>query len=97
MNSLVENSNSPQGVARRIYIPKPGNTENRALTIASPREKVRKPWNWYSIYEPMFLPTSRGFRPKMSTHSALSMIDVQFKGLVYPSRPNVLIPSISAN
>jgi len=32
-----------------------------------------------TIYEPLFLPTSHGFRPRKSTDSALSLIDVQFK------------------
>nr|YP_007890105.1 putative reverse transcriptase [Pleodorina starrii]AFY64375.1 putative reverse transcriptase [Pleodorina starrii] len=72
--------------ARRIYIPKPGKTEKRPLTIASPREKVvQKAIEIVLniIYDPMFLPTSHGFRPKKSTHSALSLIDIQFKGAAW--------------
>lgn len=35
-----------------------------------------------TVYEPLFQPTSHGFRPNKSAHSALKMIDVptQFKG-----------------
>jgi group II intron reverse transcriptase/maturase len=64
--------------ARRIYIPKPGKTELRPLTIASPREKiVQKAMElvFTGIYEPSFLPTSHGFRPGRGTHTALKMID----------------------
>jgi group II intron reverse transcriptase/maturase len=64
--------------ARRIYIPKPGKTELRSLTIASPREKiVQKAMHLVltGIYEPSFLPTSHGFRPGRGTHTALKMID----------------------
>jgi ubiquinol-cytochrome c reductase cytochrome b subunit len=63
---------------RRIYTPKPGKTELRPLTIASPREKiVLKAMEFVltGIYEPSFLPTSHGFRPERGTHTALKMID----------------------
>jgi retron-type reverse transcriptase len=69
--------------ARRIYIPKPGKTEKRPLTIASPRQKViQKAMELVLsiIYDPLFLPSSHGFRPQKSTHSALKMIENQFKG-----------------
>lgn len=72
--------------ARRIWIPKPGKTEKRPLGIASPREKiVQKAIELVlsSIYEPVFLETSHGFRPNKSTHSALQMIDIRFKGAVW--------------
>nr|QKN19303.1 putative reverse transcriptase [Eudorina elegans] len=72
--------------ARRIYIPKPGKTEKRPLTIASSCDKVvQKAMEIVlnTIYDPMFLPTSHGFRPKKSTHTALSLIDIQFKGAAW--------------
>lgn len=68
--------------ARRIYIPKPGKTEKRPLTIPSPREKiVQKAIQLVleGIYEPSFLPSSHGFRPGRGTHTALRMIDQQCK------------------
>lgn len=65
-----------------MYIPKPGKAELRPLKIASPREKVvqRAIYQVLSqIYEPMFIASSHGFRPGMSSHSALKMVDQQFK------------------
>ena len=76
--------------ARRIWIPKPGKTEKKrvllALEIVSPREKiVQKAMELVllSIYEPIFLDTSHGFRPNKSTHSALKRIDEKSKGVVW--------------
>ena len=72
--------------ARRIYNPKPEKDEKRPLTIASPREKVvQKAMELVLsiIYEPKFLPTSHGFRPKKSAHTALQSIDLQFKGATW--------------
>lgn len=72
--------------ARRIHMPKPGKSETRPLTIAAPREKVvQKAIELVlsTIYEPMFLPTSHGFRPKKSPHTALRHIDVYFKGAAW--------------
>lgn len=69
--------------ARRVWIPKPGKSEKRPLQIAPAREKiVQKAMELVisSIYEPDFLPTSHGFRPNKSTHSALKEADAQFKG-----------------
>lgn len=69
--------------ARHVWIPKPGKSEKRPFQIAPAREKiVQKAMELVisSIYEPNFLPTSHGFRPNKSTHSALKMADVQFKG-----------------
>ena len=69
--------------ARRVWIPKPGKSEKRPLQIAPAREKiVQKAMELVisSIYEPDFRPTSHGFRPNKSTHSALKMADAQFKG-----------------
>jgi group II intron reverse transcriptase/maturase len=63
---------------RRIYMPKPGKSELRPLTIASPRDKiVLKAMELVltGIYEPSFLPTSHGFRPGRGIHTALKMID----------------------
>ena len=70
-------------LARRIYIPKPGKTTLRPLTMAPPREKVVQKAMAVAlseIYEPIFLDTSHGFRPGKSCHSALKQIDETFKG-----------------
>lgn len=76
--------------ARRIYIPKPGKEEKRLPSflraIAYPREKVvQKAMELVLniIYDPMFLPTSHGFRPQKSAHTALKMIDEKFKGAAW--------------
>jgi group II intron reverse transcriptase/maturase len=66
--------------SRRVDIPK---TEGkiRTLSISSPREKiVQKALHSVleAIFEPIFLPSSHGFRPKKSVHSAL--LDVYLKG-----------------
>lgn len=56
-----------------MEIPK-ANGKTRPLGIGSPREKiVQKALQVIleAIFEPIFLNTSHGFRPKKSTHSAL--------------------------
>ncbi len=63
---------------RRVEIPKPNKPgEYRPLGIGSPIDKIVQ----YGmaeilkvIYEPIFLDNSHGFRPKRSTHSALSQL-----------------------
>ncbi|NEE04797.1 group II intron reverse transcriptase/maturase [Phytoactinopolyspora halotolerans] len=70
--------------ARRVFIPKPGTTEQRPLSIPAVRDRivqaackiVLEP-----IFEADFLPCSFGFRPKRSAHDALQVvIDEAFKG-----------------
>jgi group II intron reverse transcriptase/maturase len=71
------------GLARRILIPKEGKPGERPLTMASPREKVvQKAMQLVlmELFEPIFLNTSHGFRPKRSCHSALQMVDRNFRG-----------------
>lgn len=67
---------------RRIYIPKPSGGK-RPLTIGNPRDKlvqevIRLVLD--AIYEPLFLPCSHGFRPKLSCHTALREIFTKFVG-----------------
>lgn len=58
---------------RRVEIPK-ANGKTRTLGVGSPRDKiVQKALHAVleAIFEPKFLNSSHGFRPKRSTHSAL--------------------------
>jgi len=74
------------GLARRIMIPKVGKAGERPLTMASPREKViQKAITMVltEIFEPKFLETSHGFRPKRSCHTALQMVENTFRGVVW--------------
>jgi len=74
------------GLARRILIPKVGKAGERALTIASPREKIvleAITMVMTEIFEPRFLETSHGFRPGRSCHTALQMVDRKFRGAVW--------------
>lgn len=60
--------------ARQVMIPKANSTKLRPLSVGQPREKiVQKAIQVLlsAIFEPKFLPVSHGFRPNMSTHSAL--------------------------
>ena len=70
--------------ARRVFIPKPGTTEQRPLSIPAVRDRivqaavkiVLEP-----VFEADFLPVSFGFRPKRSPHDALQvLIDESWRG-----------------
>jgi RNA-directed DNA polymerase len=70
--------------ARRVFIPKPGTTEQRPLSIPPVRDRivqaavkiVLEP-----VFEADFLPCSFGFRPKRSPHDALQvLIDECWRG-----------------
>ena len=70
--------------ARRVYIPKPGTTEQRPLSIPAVRDRivqaavkiVLEP-----IFEADFVPCSFGFRPKRSQHDALQvLVDETWRG-----------------
>lgn len=73
--------------ARRIQIPKPGKTETRPLTIASPREKIVQKAILLvleRIYERKFLDTSHGFRPAArGTHTAMKQLEANFQSARY--------------
>jgi RNA-directed DNA polymerase len=63
--------------ARRVFIPKPGTSEQRPLSIPPVRDRivqaavkiVLEP-----VFEADFLPCSFGFRPKRSQHDALQVL-----------------------
>ncbi|MCV7036890.1 group II intron reverse transcriptase/maturase [Mycobacterium heckeshornense] len=70
--------------ARRVYIPKPGQTERRPLSIPAVRDRVVQA-AVKIVLEPVFeadmMPCSFGFRPKRSAHDALQvLIDESFGG-----------------
>lgn len=70
--------------APMVQIPKPGRSELRPLTIASPREKgVQKAiqLTLNAIFEPHFSPNSHGFRPNKSCHTALKQSVVLLRGV----------------
>jgi RNA-directed DNA polymerase len=70
--------------ARRVFIPKPGTSEQRPLSIPAVRDRivqaalkiVLEP-----IFEADFHPCSFGFRPKRAAHDALQvLLDESFQG-----------------
>ena len=70
--------------ARRVFIPKPGTTEQRPLSIPAVRDRVVQAAAKIAL-EPVFeadlLPCSFGFRPGRSAHDALQvLIDESWRG-----------------
>lgn len=70
--------------ARRVFIPKPGSTEQRPLSIPTVRDRVVQA-AMKIVLEPIFeadmLPCSFGFRPKRAAHDALQvLIDESWRG-----------------
>ncbi len=70
--------------ARRVFIPKPGTTEQRPLSIPTVRDRIVQA-AVKIVLEPVFeadmLPCSFGFRPRRSAHAALQvLIDEAWRG-----------------
>jgi group II intron reverse transcriptase/maturase len=70
--------------ARRVFIPKPGTSEQRPLSIPSVRDRIVQA-AVKIVLEPIFeadmLPCSFGFRPRRSPHDALQvLIDESARG-----------------
>jgi RNA-directed DNA polymerase len=70
--------------ARRVWIPKPGQSEQRPLSIPAVRDRVVQT-ALKIVLEPVFeadmMPCSFGFRPKRSAHDALQvLVDESFGG-----------------
>ena len=63
--------------SRRVWIPKPGRSERRPLSIPSVRDRIVQA-SLKLVVEPVFeadfLPSSFGFRPKRTTHDALQVL-----------------------
>lgn len=70
--------------ARRVFIPKPGSTEQRPLSIPAVRDRVVQAalkLVLEPVFEADFAPCSFGFRPKRSPHDALQVvIDEAWRG-----------------
>ena len=70
--------------ARRVFIPKPGSSEKRPLSIPAVRDRVVQAAVKIviePIFEADFQPVSFGFRPKRSAHDALQvLIDESWRG-----------------
>jgi group II intron reverse transcriptase/maturase len=70
--------------ARRVYIPKPGQSEKRPLSIPAVRDRIVQA-ALKTVIEPVFeadfRPASFGFRPKKACHDALQvLLDQSFRG-----------------
>jgi RNA-directed DNA polymerase len=70
--------------ARRVFIPKPGTTERRPLSIPTVRDRIVQA-AVKIVLEPIFeadmLPCSFGFRPRRAAHDALQvLIDESWRG-----------------
>ena len=70
--------------ARRVFIPKPGTTEQRPLSIPAVRDRIVQAAVKIAlepVFEADFLPCSFGFRPGRSAHDALQvLIDESWQG-----------------
>jgi RNA-directed DNA polymerase len=63
--------------ARRVFIPKPGSSERRPLSIPRVRDRIVQAAAKIviePIFEADFLPCSFGFRPRRSQHDALQVL-----------------------
>src|SRR3989475_11417258 len=68
---------------RRVYIPKPGKTENRPLGVPTVSDRALQRTTaevLSAIYEQDFLPCSFGGRPKLSAHHALATLNEVIAG-----------------
>lgn len=73
----LEDAASP---VRRVYIPKPGTTEQRPLGIPTLADRAKQNWVTQALepaWEAQFEPNSYGFRPGRSTWDAIGAIYVQ--------------------
>jgi len=67
--------------ARLVWIPKPGTTERRPLSIRDRIVQAALKTIIEPIFEADFQPCSFGFRPERSAHDALQvLIDEEWRG-----------------
>jgi RNA-directed DNA polymerase len=70
--------------ARRVWIAKPGTTEERPLSIPAVRDRIVQAalkTVIEPVFEAVFRPASFGFRPKRAAHDALQvLLDESFRG-----------------
>ena len=70
--------------ARRVWIPKPGSTDQRPLSIPAIRDRVVQAATKLvlePVFEADFLPCSFGFRPRRGAHDALQvLVDEAWRG-----------------
>ena len=70
--------------SRRVWIPKPGQAEQRPLSIPAVRDRIVQAALKLAVepvFEADFLPCSFGFRPKRAAHDALQvLIDEAWRG-----------------
>jgi RNA-directed DNA polymerase len=83
--------------ARRGFIPKPGVTEQRLLSIPSARDRIVQA-ALKIVLEPVFeadmCPCSSGFRPRCGAHDALQvLVDEAWRGRRWVVVPNIDVPS----
>ena len=81
IKSLEDESYQPKP-SRRVYIKKP-NGKMRPLGIPSFTDKLVQEavrMILETIYEPIFIDTSHGFRPNRSCHTALDSVKYEFRG-----------------
>jgi RNA-directed DNA polymerase len=65
---------------RRVYLPKPGTTEQRPLGIPTLADRAKQSWVTQALepaWEAQFEPNSYGFRPGRSTWDAMGALYVQ--------------------
>ena len=79
--------------ARRVFIPKPGRSEQRPLSIPAVRDRVVQSAVKIviePIFEADFLSCSFGFRPKRSAHDALQvLIDESWRGRLWVTESDI--------
>lgn len=76
----------PWGSIRRVWISKPGRSENRPLGIPDFQDRVVQEvirMILDAIYEPQFKDCSHGFRPNRGQHSCIKYVRAWFPGTIW--------------
>lgn len=86
LKESLRNESWTPALATRIYISKSGKAEKCPLGIQGTEEKIVEQTILMvleAIYEPIFLDTCFGFRPKKGAHDALAVINQNYDGMTY--------------